>query len=271
MFGAISRYFRALGYMLTGRLDRARESLNGDPDTIRATYDRVIQEKTKRIHQYKDAVGAMMTQEERKKTSLKKLSEDIARLEKLREGAAAMAKKVVARHNGDIEAVKKDPEYVRCQASFKDFSSTLDSKQERATELDQEIQELSNNVESHKVQLEQLLRDLESVNREKHTTVAEVITAKEENEIADMLSGINNDRTSEELQGLRDLRDRAKASARISRELAGTDLARSEAEFLEYAEKSVANDEFDVLIGLSKEAEGNAGDNDAGTRTQIPE
>ena len=31
----------------------------------------------------------------------------------MRSGAAALAKKVVARHNGDIEAVKQDPEYAR--------------------------------------------------------------------------------------------------------------------------------------------------------------
>ncbi len=68
MFRAIGRYFRALGYLVTGRFDRARQSMSMSPDVVRATYDRVIEEKKKRIHQYKDAVGAMITQEERKKT-----------------------------------------------------------------------------------------------------------------------------------------------------------------------------------------------------------
>jgi phage shock protein A len=240
-----------------------------NPDVVRATYDRVIEEKKKRIHHYKDAVGAMITQEERKKSSLKRLSEDVVRLKKLREGAAAMARKVVERHNGDTEAVKSDPEYIKCQSAYKDFSSTLESKDERANELDREIRELANNVGGHKTQLEQLLRDLEKVKREKYSTVAEIITAKEEKEIADMISGISKDRTSEELQELRDLRDQAKATARVSREMAGTDVARSEAEFLEYATKTAANDEFDVLIGLSKESD--TTQTDTGEKTQIPE
>ena len=269
MFRAIGRYFRAIGYFVTGRFDRARQAISMNPDVVRATYDRVIDEKKKRIHQYKDAVGAMITQEERKKSALKRLSEDVAKLTKLREGAAAMAKKVVERHNGDVEAVKSDPEYVKCQAAYKDFTSTLESKNERASELENEIRELSQNVAGHKTQLEQLLRDLEKVKREKHATVAEIITAKEEKEIADMISGISKDRTSEELQELRDLRDQAKATARVSREMAGTDVARSEAEFLEYATKTAADDEFDALIGLSKESD--AATPDASERTQIPE
>ena len=259
MFKAVGRYFRALGYLLVGKVDRARQTLNTNPDVVRATFDRIIQEKKKRIHQYKDAVGAMIAQEEKKKSSLKKLTEEVTKLQKLRDGAAAMARKVVERHNGDSEAVRNDPEYAKCQAAFKDFSNTLTEKEERCAALEADINEITGNVSSHKVQLEGLLRDLEKIKAEKHTTVAEMMTAKEEKEIADMITGISNDRTNEELQELRDIRDNAKATARISREVAGTDAAKSEAEFLEYASKSVANDEFDQLIGLAKEVESGGG------------
>ncbi len=54
---------------------------------------------------------------------------------------------------------------------------------------------------------------------------------------------------------MRDLRQQQKAQARVSRELAGTDTKRQEAEFLEYARKGVATDEFDKLIGLAGEAD----------------
>jgi phage shock protein A len=253
MFRAIGRYLRALGYFVTGRFDRARQSLSMDPDVVRATYDRVIEEKKARIHQYKDAVGAMIVQEERKKSALKRLSEEVARLRKLREGAAAMARKVVERHQGDVASVKADQEYTKCQSAYKDFSSSLEEKENHCNELDVEIRELAKSISGHKTQLESLLRDLEKIRQEKHATVAEIITAQEEREIADMIAGISKDRTTEELQELRDLRDRAKATARVSREMAGTDIQRSEAEFLEYAAKSAADDEFDALIGLSKE------------------
>ena len=269
MFRAIGRYIRAIGYLFVGKVDRARQALSMNPDVVRATYDKVIEEKKNRIHQYKDAVGGMIAQEEKKKSALKRLTDDITRLKKLREGAAAMARKVVERHNGDTEAVKHDPEYAKCQAAYKDFSSTLAEKEDRCTELEEEIRELTKAIGGHKTQLESLLRDLEKVKQEKHSTVAELMTAKEEKEIADMISGISKDRTNEELQELRDIRDQAKATARVSREMAGVDVERSEAEFLEYADKSTTNDEFDALIGLTKETDSPAADQ--ADKTRIPE
>lgn len=271
MFRAIGRYIRAFGYLVTGRVDRARQALSTNPDVVRATFDRVIEEKKKRIHQYKDAVAAMIAQEERKKSALKRLTEDITKLSKLRDGAAAMARKVVERNHGDIEAVKTDPEYLKSQGAFKDFSSSLIEKENRVSDIEADMVEITDSIAGHKTQLESLLREIETVKQEKHETVAEIITSKEEREIADMISGISNDRTSEELQELRDVRDKAKANARISREMAGTDVARSEAEFMEYAEKSAASDEFDALIGLTK-TEGVANDDqESGEKTQIPE
>jgi hypothetical protein len=64
------------------------------------------------------------------------------------------------------------------------------------------------------------------------------------------------------------LRGKAGAEARMSRELAGLDTKRAEEEFLDFAQASEANTEFDQLIGL-------AGREDTETnvpeKTQIPE
>lgn len=270
MFKAIGRYFRAIGYLLTGRIDESRRALSTNPAVVQATYDNVIQEKTKRIHQYKEAVGAMIAQEEKKKTALKKLTEDVERLRKLRDGAAAMARKVVERHNGDVEAVKSDPEYVKCQAAFKDFNSTLAEKEAHCQELEADITDFETNIAGHKTQLQSLLREIEKVRGEKHQTVAEMLTAKEEREIADMLSGISNDRTNEELQELRNIRDQAKATARVSREMAGVDAQRSEAEFLEYATMAESDSEFDALIGLAQQQQ-ETPTQESADKTRIPE
>jgi len=270
MFRAIGRYLRALGYLVTGRIDEARQALSANPAVVQATYDKVIEEKTKRIHQYKEAVGAMIAQEERKKSALKQITEEVSRLRQLRDGAAAMAKKVVERHQGDVEAVKKDPEYVKCQAAFKDFSSTLEEKERRARELEDDIKGFESNIGGHKTQLQILLREIEKIRQEKHSTVAEMLTAKEEKEIADMLSGISKDRTQEELQNLREMRDQARATARVSREMAGVDNQRLEEEFIEYASKSESDSEFDKLIGLAGK-ESPEDSNASAEKTRLPE
>lgn len=269
MFRAVGRYFRALGYLLTGRVDQARRAVSQDPAVVQATFDNIIQEKKKRIGQYKDAVGAMIAQEEKKKAALKRITVEVEKQRKLRDGAAAMARKLVEKHNGDNEAVRNDPDYVKCQAAFKDFSSTLKEKEAHALELEEDINNFETNIAGHKTQLQGLLREIEKLKTEKHETVAEILTAKEEREISDMLSGISQDKTNEELQELRDIRDNAKATARISREIAGVDAEREENEFLEYAAQSTADSEFDALIGLTKETE--SSDDAPSERTQIPE
>ncbi len=270
MFRAIGRYFRALGYLLTGHVDQARRAVSTNPAVVQATFDNIIQEKKKRISQYKEAVGGMIAQQEKKKSALKRITSDIERLTKLRDGAAAMARKVVDRHHGDSEAVRNDPEYLKCQAAFKDFSSSLVEKEQHIVELEDDVGTFEENIGGHKIQLQGLMREIEKLKTEKHETVAELLTAKEEIEIADMLAGISQDRTSEELQELRDIRDQARATARISREVAGVDAERSEAEFLEYAAKSTADSEFEALIGLTKQTEEPASEEPA-QRTRIPE
>ena len=269
MFRAIGKYLRAIGYLFTGRIDDARKALSTNPAVVQATYDNVIKEKTKRIHQYKEAVGAMIAQEEKKKSALKRLTEEVAKLRKLKDGAAAMARKLVEKHNGDAEAVKNDPEYAKCQSAFKDFSSTLSEKESHCAELEADIEEFETNIAGHKTQLQSLLREIDKIRSEKHETVAEMLTAKEEKEISDMLSGISEDRTSEELQDLRNLRDEAKATARVSREMAGVDTKRTEEEFLQYATASETDSEFDALIGLTKKESDST--QDSADHTRLPE
>ena len=72
------------------------------------------------------------------------------------------------------------------------------------------------------------------------------------------------------MEEMRELRREAKAGARVSREMAGMDVKRAEEDFIKFAEANVADDEFDALIGLSKEEESSAEETPP-TKTQIPE
>ena len=269
MFKAMGKYFRAVWYLVTFRIDKASETLRMNPGVVSANYDRIIDEKRGRINQYKDAISAMIAQEETKKQKLKGLTGEIEKLEKLKAGAAAKARQVAAKHNGDAEATHNDPEYQKCQTAFRDFNSTLNEKQARIAELEGDVEQLIENINRHKLQIQSQLRDLEKLGEEKHDAVASILSAKEEQQIADLMTGISEDRTSEELRELRELRNKASAGARVSRELAGLDTKQAEAEFMDFASTSQANDEFDALIGLAnKPAET---ESDGPETTRIPE
>lgn len=258
MFRAIGRWIKAVGYLLTGQVDSARRVLDANPHVIRAKYDEIVREKISRIQQYKQAVAGLIAQEEAKTAKVKQLSEEVANLERLKAGALAKAKQTVAKLQSagkSKEAVHADENYKKCLAAYNDFSSTLAEKQERIEELENNVADYKKTIGEHKVQLQQLLREVEKVRSEAADTVAEVISAKQEKEIADTIAGIAEDGTAEELQSLRKMRQEVKAEARVAKEMAGADSKAQENEFLEYARASESTSEFDSLIGLAEGAE----------------
>jgi len=251
MIGAFGRWLKAFGYLITGQLDAARRTLDTNPHVVRAKYDEIVREKTGRIQHYKQAVAQVIAQQEKKMAKVKALTDEVRNLERLKAGALAKAKERVAALGGKSkEEVQRDGDYQKCLAAYNDFSSTLAEKQEHIGELENDINEYGTRINEHKVQLQHLARELDKIKSEAADAVADFITAREEREIADALSGIGEDGAAQELQRMRDLRHEVKAEARISKEMAGTDTRAQEAEFLEYARASSANDEFDALVGL---------------------
>ncbi len=274
MFGAIARWLKAVGYLLTGQIDAARRSLDMNPHVVRAKYDDIIRDKTGRIQQYKQAVAGLIAQQEKKVGKIKALTDEVKNLERLKAGALAKAKQTVEKlkaSGADDAAVKSDEDYRKCLAAYNDFSSTLAEKQQRIEELESDIEEYGNRIKDHKVQLQHLVRDIEKIKSEAHDAVADFITAQQEKEINDALSGIAEDGAARELDQLRDLRHEAKAEARISKELAGTDARAQEAEFLEYARTTQASGEFDALIGLGESAPSTPATTESPEKDALPE
>lgn len=258
MFRALGRWIKAVGYLLTGQVDSARRVLDTNPHVVRAKYEEVIRDKVNQIHTYKQAVAGLIAQQENKIGKVKALTDEVNKLERLKAGALAKAKQTVAKLNASgmsKEQVHTNEDYKKCLVAYNDFSSTLKEKQEHIAELERDIESYRQNIGEHKVQLQQLLRDVDKLKGEAADAVADIITAKQEKDIADTLAGIAKDGSAEELQQLRQLRQEIKAEARISKEMAGTDTMAQEAEFLDYARKSESSDEFDTLIGLAESAD----------------
>ena len=219
MFGAIGRWFKAVWYKLTGQIDQARRGLDTDPHVMRAKFDEIIKGKVNQLHPYKQAVAKLQGEGKTK------------------------------------EQLHDDPEYKKCLTAYNDFAATLTEKQDHIKDLEGDIGEYDGSIASHKINLQQLQRDIEKLKSEAADAVADVITSKEETDLADMINGISKDGMAKELQDMRELRHEMRAEARVSREMAGTDSKVQEAEFLEYARSNTATDEFDALLGVAEGSE----------------
>ena len=258
MIRALARWIKAVGYLLTGQIDSARRVLDTNPHVMRAKYEAIIRDKINQIHTYKQAVAGLIAQQENKMAKVKALTDEAGNLERLRAGALAKAKQTVAalqQSGKSVEEVHQTEDYKKCLAAYNDFSSTLAEKQARIADLEKDIAEYASTIGNHKVQLQQLLRDMDKLKTEASDAVADIITAKQERDLADMLSGIAKDGSAEELQQMRQLRQEIRAEARISKEVAGTDTKAQEAEFLDYARRSESSSDFDSLLGLAGKAE----------------
>ncbi|MEC9081837.1 MAG: hypothetical protein VYE44_08655 [Verrucomicrobiota bacterium] len=255
MFGALGRWFKAVWYKVTGKIDESRRGLDTDPHVMRARYDDVIKGKVNQIHTYKQAVAKLIAQQEKKMAKVKSLTEEVNKLEDLKSGALAMARKAVAKLEGEgknKEQIHADPEYKKCLTAYNDFAATLTEKQDHIKDLEGDVDEYDSSIGNHKINLQQLQRDIEKLKSEAADAVADVITSKEETELADMINGISKDGMAKELQDMRELRHEMRAEARVSREMAGTDNKMQEAQFLEYARNTTATDEFDALLGMAE-------------------
>ncbi|MBN1517053.1 hypothetical protein JXA32_10855 [Candidatus Sumerlaeota bacterium] len=258
MFGAIGRWFRSLGDLLTGRIDSSRRGMDTDAGAIRTKYERIIKKRTQQIDQYKQALGALVAQKEQKIERLKQLTGEVERLENLKAGALAKARQRVqqlTQQGAAEDDVKRDDDYMKCLGAYNDFTSSLQEKQTYIAELETDVEQYTKSITEHKLQLKDHMQEIEQIRSESSEAVADIISAKQEKEVNDLLSGIAVDKSSEELQRLRRLRNEIKAEAKLSKELAGTDTKLQEDEFLRYAMESQSNTEFERLVGLAEQAD----------------
>ena len=256
---AIWRYVKSFLYLITGQIDKSRRVLDSNPNVMKAKFDDIIKSKVDQIHTYKQAVATLIAQQEKKMAKVKSLTEEVQKLENLKAGALAMAKQTVAKLQGEgktKEEVHADPEYKKCLTAYNDFAATLTEKQDHIKDLENDIGEYDGSIANHKINLQQLQRDIEKLKSEAADAVADVITSKEERDLADMLNGISKDGMGKELEDMRNLRHEMRAEARVSREMAGTESKVQEAKFLEYARSNTGTDVFDSLLGMAEGTEG---------------
>ena len=251
MANGFTRFFKAIWYTLTGKAHESADRMMENPEAVRGAYEDIINDKKGNIQRYKQAIGQLIALVEQKKTAVKNFTDEIDRLEELKTGAIAKAQQTAAALQGEglaPEEVKQHAEYTRCVTAYQDFNSNLQEKTGRITELENEIEGAQADIQSHKLQITSLHRDLDKIKSEQSEAVADLITAREQEEIADMLSGISMDGTAAELTRMREIREKAKARSKVAQELAGTDSKSDEEEFLTAARSSAASDEFDALI-----------------------
>lgn len=255
MFGAIGRWLKALGYLMTFRFDAAAKEISRHPGVMKARFESIIRGKKSTMKMLVDAVSSIIGMQEEKKAKYEAAVAEIKKKTMLRDGAGAVGRKRVQelqRAGKTPDEIKADPEVVKWSAAYGDHSSTLEQLQIRAEDYRASIVRYDEELKGHKLRLMGLKREIEDLKGEAASTVADMISALEERKMNEAIAGISDTGVAAELEDLRTIARETKAAARITRELAGTDTAVQEEELLKYARENVANDEFLKVVGLSE-------------------
>ncbi len=166
-------------------------------EAVRGVYEDIIRGKQENIQRYKQAIGHLIALIEQKKNSLKGLAGGIEKLEKVKKAAIAKSKNVSSELKlsglSDRE-IKQHQDYTRCLNTYHDYDSTVNEKKVRIDKLEHEIARAQQDIEHHKSNITQLHRDMEKIKTEQSEAIADLITAREKEEINGILSDIRVDR-----------------------------------------------------------------------------
>ena len=255
---AIGRFFKALGYLITFRLDKASEAIMNKPDIVKLRYDEVIQAKVQDIQRVIDAVSGLVHLQEQKKSELKRITQQLAEDEDVVGAVLAEAqdkvKKLQAAGKSEDE-IQADTEYIQLLGEYNDLCSTKDQRKERVEILKTDIQNLEVKLQEQKLNLQHLKRDLDDLKVKAKEDVARLVSAQQEKALNDMLAGISTSDTARELEQLDNIVGQAEAAARVTSELAGTDTRARRAQLLEKHRGRKYTGEFSKLVGLAKETD----------------
>lgn len=265
---AFGRFFKALGYLLTFRLNKASEAIMSKPDVVKLRYEEVIEGKAQDIQRVVNAVSGLVHLQEQKKTELRRISEQLAEDESIIAAVLGEAQDKVKQLQAAGKAedeVQSDQEYIQLLGEYNDLCSSKDQRKERVEILKTDIQNLEGKLQEQKLNLQHLKRDLDDLKVKAKEDVARLVSAQQEKTLNDMLAGISTSDTARELEELDNVVGEAEAAARVTSELAGTDTRMRRSQLLERHRGRKYTDEFSNLVGLAKKT-----DTAAGTAEEAP-
>lgn len=256
VLSALGRWLKALGYLLTGRIDNARKAIDANPNVMNAKYDEMGRRLSEQINEFVNAAAKVSAHVAKKKANLLSTDEEIAKLQKLQAGALNMGKRVAEELQSKGEDPTNHVEYTTHRSAYNDFSSTLLEKLKMKTELEDAIKSGELTSKNHLSTLKNLKRQYEDLKKEQGEMVARMITSQQERELNESISGLDADtgKIQSERSSIRAMVMESEAAAKITGKLAGTDARRVEEEYMEQAVSSAANSEFDNFTGIAPKA-----------------
>lgn len=243
-----------ISLITAGFIDLEKGLFRKNAGVIGVKYDTLIDKmRTDGERVYESLVDLVKMQETRRQR-ITKVTSETELLKKKRTAAFDLAKKCALKFGADIAGRDANPEYMKLQAAYTDYDSSIKSKESEIAAIQKEIDTQEPTINKLKVQLQSLEREVDKVRDKKATTIANVKLASSA-EKWKKIAGLDTSGYAELSRELDDINNEALADMKVSTELSGNSAQDLDAELLVHAERTQASNEFDRLIAEATQVE----------------
>jgi len=249
----MGRFFRTLFYYISGQFIWGAKALEKDPHVIEAKFDNMLSKYRERLRVVKDAVGGVVALREQRKMDLERLNAQETEYEETMQGAEALSADVVKklRQAGKSDAeIQDDAKFKEYAAAYADAESSLKGVTESIERVRRDIANYENQANDHILKLQEMQREMKTIEGEKYETLVDVSMSRQEQEINDMVSGFATDGIGKDRQELRELRMKSRGDAEVSRRLSGADASLQNAKLRAAAHVATSSNKLAAKLGL---------------------
>lgn len=237
-FNSFWRFLSTIFGLAEGTTERATDKLlTASPDAISSQFRKTREDWIKDYNQMKDAVAELCKIREAKTSEVEKLNKENHDL--------------ATKMTGAIETYKKNGDE-RLREAYGRYAAKRESITQRTDELVKEITEQAALIETYKTRLTVLQENIEHLKQEEAETISDIVYSRKVNELNDRLKGLSQDTQTKNIEAIRDARLKAKATAKLSNELNGTNAFEFENKLIEAGAAATHLSEFDEAVKLEK-------------------
>lgn len=233
VFRSIARFFSTLGGLFSSKVDEGTDSMVTTPSGVKAAFRKARQDWTRQYHDVRDAVSQLMMVMEQRRSEIKSLEKERDELETKKRGAVEKFRQT------------KEEKY---QTLFQDYHTRLGEVVARLEELNRETADMEGQVERHKGRLVEMQKRIQDLDKQEAAAIADIVSSQQIIELNDRMSKLGTSLHDENLNAIERTRQKVRAKAKLSEELAGTDREELDREVMAAATSNDAMEEFNQLV-----------------------
>jgi len=234
---SVIRFITTLGGLLSGKVDEGTDALTTSPAGVKAAFRQARDTWTRQYHEVRDAVSQLMMVIEQKRAETKKLDQEQQQLEVKKRGAVEKFK------------ATRDEKF---QALFQEYHVRLGQVDVRTVELNREVEDMQGQIDRYKLKLTEMQTQIQNLDRQEAEAIADIVSSKQIVALNDRMANLSTSMKDENLQAIERTRQKVKAKAKLSDELAGTDKSLLDREVMAAGMSGDAMSEFNEMLADSE-------------------